>query len=458
MRWLFIRFYIGIAIVLLLAAGLFYLRIQRDYENEQIEKRNEKYVRFVSPMVERIRENLTGVPEDREERARIIEETDFRSRSSHRRERPRREPPEIRLVSLDGLDLPEKSKAKLENGEVIVLQEGEKRLFFATVPGGDVVSIEMISRRPQELDEEVGGESILVLLAPSMGILMLIGVTIFLLIRPIERRIAALAEVTRNFGAGALDARAKVGRAGTMDELEESFNAMAGRIEELVDGQRELLRAVSHDLRTPLARIFFALDEAQTARTAEGKNEHLGRIDRSLVELNDLVEELTAYMRLDNGIDGPSREWIDVSTVMRHASELVADLRPEISLDLSCCETRVFAEPRYVKRAVANLVTNAVMHARKGVWIACRSEDGAFVLSVDDDGSGIPEEDRERVFEPFFRRERSRNIDMGGSGLGLAIVARIMTWHGGTVHVSESRHGGASFTLSFPGGTVQPDP
>ncbi len=450
MRWLFIRFYIGIAVVLLVAAGFFFLRIQSDYEKEQIAKRNERSIQFLTPWVDEVRKQLADAPADDEERTRLIKEIDFRQRPPRSHDRPRREPPKIDLMPLESLDLAEETKRQLKDGDIVIVTEGEKRTFHAIVPGGEVLTLESRDRRQPDRDEDPSGENIWLLLAPSMGILMLIGVAIFYLIRPIERRIAALTEVTRSFGAGALDTRANVGSSGAMDELEESFNAMAGRIEELVDGQRELLRAVSHDLRTPLARIFFTLDEAQTAESAELKNEHLHRIDGSMVELNNLVEELTTYLHLDSGAVGPVKEWIDVASIMRHATELVADLGPEIALDLQCDEAQVFAEPNYLKRAVGNLVTNAITHAKQGIWITCRSEAGDFLLNVADDGPGIPEEDRERVFEPFFRRERSRNMEWGGSGLGLAIVARIMAWHNGTVEVSESSRHGALFTMTFP--------
>lgn len=464
MKWQFIRFYIGIAIVLLCAAGVFFVSVQRDFERQM----DERYERFMTPWVEKVRNKLAGSSGDLDERSRLIEEIEPRSRPSARHDKPRRGPP-TRLVAREDIDLPDDAAERLDAGEVVAVRDGDKRLVYATVESGDVMIVESNPWRGRDgrdgkdrdgrdgdgrdgRDRDNGATTaILYLLAPPLGILMLIGITVFLLIRPIERRISSLTDATRRFGAGALDTRAQVGRTGTVDELEESFNAMAARIADLIGGQRELLRAVSHDLRTPLARVFFALDDAQTAATAEEKNRHLERIDRSMVELNDLVEELTDYLQLGEGGMAPAKEWVELGPVIRHAGDLVSDLRKDAAFEATCIDTEVYAEPRYLRRAVDNLVTNAINHSRSGVWITCLADDGALLLSVDDDGPGIPEDERDRVFEPFYRREQSRNMDLGGSGLGLAIVARIMAWHGGSVEISDSPRGGARFTLTFPG-------
>jgi signal transduction histidine kinase len=457
MKWQFIRFYIGIAIVLLCAAGVFFVSVQRDFERQM----DERYERFMTPWVEKVREKLAGSSGDLDERAGLIGEIESRPRSSSRHEKSRRGPPPTRLVARADVDLPDDAAERLDAGEVVSVRDGDRRLVYATVEGGAVMIIESIPWRGRDGKDRDGRDgrdrddgattAILYLLAPPLGILMLIGIAVFLLIRPIERRISSLTDATRRFGAGALDTRAQVGRTGTVDELEESFNAMAARIADLIGGQRELLRAVSHDLRTPLARVFFALDDAQTAATVEEKNRHLERIDRSLVELNGLVEELTDYLQLGEGGVAPAKEWIDLKPVISHAADLVSDLHKDAVFDATCVDLEVFAEPRYLKRAVDNLVTNAITYGRGGVWITCLAEGGALHFSVDDDGPGIPEDERDRVFEPFYRREQSRNMDLGGSGLGLAIVARIMAWHGGSVEISDSPRGGARFTLVFPG-------
>jgi signal transduction histidine kinase len=293
-------------------------------------------------------------------------------------------------------------------------------------------------------------DSYFVLLVLLALVLMLIGVAIYLLIRPLEKRIYALANVTEQFGEGDLDIRAPVKSSDSISELSQTFNAMAEQIEDLVTGQQELLRAVSHELRTPLSRLFFILDEAQDADTVQEKDHYLQRTQNSLNDMSELLEELLAYTRLGREVAAPIFESIDVYAAVWDMPNVVAELRTNISIDVQCQEITFVGMPRYFKRALQNLVTNAVRHANTHIWIRGVLETDRLLLVVEDDGVGIPESQRERIFEPFARLDESRTEKLGGAGLGLAIVERIMNLHGGEVAVDDSPQGGARFTLQFP--------
>lgn len=293
-------------------------------------------------------------------------------------------------------------------------------------------------------------DSYFVLLFLLALVLILIGVAIYLLIRPIEKRIYTLANVTEQFGEGDLDIRAPVKSSDSISELSQTFNAMAEQIEDLVTGQQELLRAVSHELRTPLSRLFFILDEAQEADTVQEKNEYLRRTQRSLNDMNDLLEELLTYTRLGREAATPLFESIDVYAAVWDMPNVVAELRPDIPVDVQCQDVTFLGMPRYFKRALQNLVTNAVRHAQTHIWIRGLVEGDMLHLVVEDDGAGIPEPQREKIFEPFARLDESRTEKLGGAGLGLAIVKRIMDLHDGEVVVDDSSQGGARLTLKFP--------
>ena len=129
---------------------------------------------------------------------------------------------------------------------------------------------------------------------------------------------------------------------------------------------------------------------------------------------------------------------------------VVSDLRAELELQIDCASMTVMGVPHLLRRAVLNLVTNAVRHARERVRVTGSAAADGVQLHVDDDGPGIPVGERERIFEPFRRLDDSRSADAGGAGLGLAIVQRIMSVHGGRVLVGDSPLGGARFTLVFP--------
>lgn len=279
--------------------------------------------------------------------------------------------------------------------------------------------------------------------------ILLVGPAIYFMIRPLDRRIHSLSEAASRFGEGDLDTRAEV-RADSFAELAGAFNQMADRIKTLIDGQNDLLRAVSHELRTPMARLFFAVDDAEAAETPAEKDRHLARIQKTLTEMNDLVDELLTYVRLDREEEVAAREPVEVRSVLEEMPELVADLREGITVRVDCGDEFVSVVPRLFKRALSNLVTNAARHARSEVRVVAWAEPGVLRVAVDDDGPGLAPEHRERVLKPFIRVDESRSSRIGGVGLGLAIVNRVMTLHGGSVEVGDSPAGGARFLLTFP--------
>ena len=375
----------------------------------------------------------------------------------------------VRIVPLAELEIAEGDAERLEAGETVLVRRGEERMIYAVLDDDEAMALGPLQRpmhppgerrsrqgRPPRLPRGlfapwgVPQQGTYVLLGVLLAILVVIGAAVYLLLRPFERRILALADVARRFGEGRLDSRAPAGQSDAIGVLAGAFNGMAGRIEGFIERQKELLRAVSHEFRTPLARLFFLVDDAEGAGTPEEKNQLLERIEGSLQELNDLVEELLAFTRLEEDPGQPARESIDVAAVLADMRGVVADLRGDLKFEIECEELEVVAVPHLFRRAVLNLVTNAVRHARERIEIACSCERDRVHLHVDDDGPGIPEAARDQVFEPFSRLDESRTADSGGAGLGLAIVQRIMSLHGGRVSVDESRLGGARFTLSFP--------
>ena len=280
--------------------------------------------------------------------------------------------------------------------------------------------------------------------------ILLVGPAIYFLIRPMEKRIQELSGVAERFGAGDLETRANPVKDDALGELTTTFNTMADQIKRLVDGQRELLRGVSHELRTPLARLFFILDDAESAETPEAKNEQLVKIQSTLTEMNDLVEELLTFVRLDSDQVERMMESVVVADVLEDVAGTVRDLRSGIDVHTAAECEKLRAISRYFKRAVLNLTTNAVRHARSKVAVSCAEIDGQVVVTVEDDGPGVPDDVRAHIFEPFARADTSRSPRIGGVGLGLAIVRRIMELHGGRVSVTDSELGGAQFRLEFP--------
>jgi len=235
----------------------------------------------------------------------------------------------------------------------------------------------------------------------------------------------------------------------------ESFNHMAERIAALIDNQRSLTNAVSHELRTPLARLSFEVDMLGHDRYLPRRGQILQDMRTDISELEAMVAELLVYARLERPTDDTVKlETVDVCDWLGEALALVAhqaDARGIQCLVREGYPAHVELHPRYMSRALLNLVQNAVRYASQRVEIELKEIPGeGYELLVDDDGGGIAEADRERVFEPFIRLDESRDRGTGGAGLGLAIVKRVAANHGGTIAIQGSPLGGARFVLRWP--------
>lgn len=217
-----------------------------------------------------------------------------------------------------------------------------------------------------------------------------------------------------------------------------AFNAMAEKVTRTLESQRHLLSAVGHDLRTPLTAMRINLEFVEDNELRDG-------LMRNLDELQALTEQVLAAAK---GAGGEQRRNVDLSALVE---SLCTDL-DEIGEPVSWANhgpAPISCRPNEIKRAVRNLVENAVAYGHKAdVWIA-DSGDGYDVL-VEDEGPGIPENDRQRVFEPFVRLESSRNEATGGTGLGLTLVKAIVEGHGGAVKLENKPGGGLRARMHLP--------
>ena len=290
--------------------------------------------------------------------------------------------------------------------------------------------------------------------------LMLLAGAIYLIVRSVEARMARLEKAATRIAGGYLDTRVKVDSSDFMGRLGMAFNGMAAQVQSLLRAQQEMIRAVSHELRTPVARIRFAVQMVDDMTEQEGVRRQLKGIDSDIEELDQLIDEILTYAKL--GSDNASGVRLDAEPVecrdlAARVVEALDSLHPKIALAITPGEEiEVVAEPRYLQRALQNLVANACRHAESRVLISVSHDARAVRLDVEDDGPGVPEGERMEVFKPFARLDDSRARRSGGYGLGLSIVQKIMLWHGGSVVVDDSQAlGGARFSLLLPG-TVSP--
>jgi len=257
--------------------------------------------------------------------------------------------------------------------------------------------------------------------------------------RRLARRLERLQAQVIALGEGDLSARVEVHGRDEIAELAHRFNDAAARIEALVGGQRAMLAAASHELRSPLARIRMALELLDT-----GKRRDLhARLEHDISELDALIGELLLASRLETGSESIVRESVDLLALAREEGA-----RSGARVD--GVNVLVQGDARLLRRAVRNLLENAKRHApAESVELTIAADDGMARITVCDRGPGVPEAERERIFEPFYRSPGTAESG-SGVGLGLWLVRRIARQHGGEASCAAREGDGACFTIALP--------
>jgi two-component system OmpR family sensor kinase len=263
------------------------------------------------------------------------------------------------------------------------------------------------------------------------------------------RALQSLSRMADEFGAGKLSVRAQLKRSDIVYPLAERINHMAGRIEELMESQRSLLHSVSHELRTPIARLEFGLELLDARADNPDLSRRIAAMEGDLRELNDLVKELLDMSKLDSAgtLQGAS---VDLDALLRACCAALPPSAQEVTCTLANDLGAIDADARLLSRVVGNLLRNAQKYAAARIVLSAGRHADGIEIAVDDDGPGIPEAERDKVFEPFYRLDRSRDRATGGFGLGLSIAQKAVVLHGGTLRVETSPLGGARFVVRLP--------
>ncbi|WPP76555.1 sensor histidine kinase BfmS [Acinetobacter pittii] len=284
--------------------------------------------------------------------------------------------------------------------------------------------------------------------------LFLLSLGVYGLILPLERKIRQVRYALNRMKSGDLSLRVPIEGSDEMANLASSYNNMSDHIQRLIEAQRELMRAVSHELRTPVARIRFGTEMLAEEDDYNHRMHQVDMIDKDIEALNTLIDEIMTYAKLEQGTPSLDFDEITLFDVLDQVAVETEALKTQKEIELVAPPfyVKVDAERRYLHRVVQNLVGNAVRYCDNKVRITGGiHSDGMAFVCVEDDGAGIPEQDRKRVFEAFARLDDSRTRASGGYGLGLSIVSRIAYWFGGEIKVDESPTlGGARFIMTWP--------
>ncbi|KAA0947845.1 HAMP domain-containing protein [Pseudomonas sp. ANT_H14] len=345
----------------------------------------------------------------------------------------------LALMQRDAAELTEREQKLLADGQVVV--RGDFMEFVADIDDGRQLLNIKLPEEPRWL----------YLWAYSLLGLCL-AVVLYFWVRPHWRDLEHIRLAAQRFGDNDLGSRILLPRRSTVRELAGHFNQMAERIESLIANQRELTNAVSHELRTPIARLSFELDQLKQEADPRQSRALINDMYADLGELEEMVSELLTYASLERGATQITRESIEAHSWLDSVIGSVA-LEAEaagVQLLLRTCEVDyIRIEPRFMARALINLLRNAIRYADRRVEVSLVKFGAGYEVRVNDDGPGVPMEGRAKIFEPFLRLDASRDRRTGGFGLGLALVRRVCQWHGGQVEVLDSEWGGASFRMTW---------
>jgi signal transduction histidine kinase len=337
---------------------------------------------------------------------------------------------------------------------------------------GDISSATPLGDAPRELTDDAGNvyylwrsatlggtlrlgpfephtEGMLTRLLPLLfyaSILLVVG----LWLRPLLTDLRVLTEAAQKFASDYRESLDTAHRTTQLRSLAGNLDDMSARVSQLIQSQKEMTAALSHEMRTPLARVRFAVAVLE-GEVDERLHPQLRAISNDVQQIDDLISDMLDYARLDHpGLrmdckQVPVEPWLVqvLASCPPHTRGLTTTRRDDLQT--------AWMEPRLMELALSNLLANALRYARQKVHIEMACDQGWYRLVVEDDGEGIPDAHRASVFHAFTRLDTSRNRETGGFGLGLAIVARIASLHRGRVSADASASlGGARFALEWP--------
>lgn len=273
-------------------------------------------------------------------------------------------------------------------------------------------------------------------------VLVLIALLCYALTYHLTAPLRRLQKALDHFGRGDLSARAHENRHDELGELARAFDRMADRIQTLLAAERRLLLDISHELRSPLARLSVAVELARSG----GNALPLDRIQKEADRLNALISQMLQVTRAEGDAEHRKQEHLEIDQLVGgvvDACSIEARAR-ECALSLnSSPHVLIEGDPELLRRAIENVVRNAIRHAPAGskIEIAVENGGGRVKVRVRDYGPGVPEQALPHLFEPFYRVEADRNRGSGGVGLGLSIARRAVELHHGTLRASNANPG-----------------
>jgi signal transduction histidine kinase len=352
----------------------------------------------------------------------------------------------LTLIPLSEFPLPASLRDSFNQGEPLILESEDLITVNQLLPSQQQVLTLGIHQQTKQQDNLALQVALTTVF--YAGILL----CVFVWLYPLIKRLRLLRSTAKNFGEGDFSKRIHISAASYIVDIENEFNRMAEKIETLVEDNKLLSNAVSHDLRTPLARLRFGIEALSETNNPENKEKYIQHLSQDIQEMENLVSVLLNYARLEQKMIKVEPLSLCLNTLIKSSvHNLISSNSSEVSIDiteLSQYQIIVDGDENYLSMLINNLLSNAQRYAVKQVRITTLQTPQYVMMCVSDDGPGIALEKREKIFKPFTRGEN--HSDNVGYGMGLAIVARVAVWHGAQVAISQSaKLGGAKFTVTF---------
>ena len=343
---------------------------------------------------------------------------------------------------------------------LIVENEPEDRFHVLALGGGDgrETFTVYVATSLEPVDESIAAVRRILLVALPL-VLLVVALTSWAIVGLALRPVDSMREEVDDISESELGRRVVEPRADDeIGRLARGMNRMLDRLQSSTDRQHRFVADASHELQSPLASSLAHLEVALAHPDETDWVETGSALVADNQRMSRTVQDLLFLARSDSGRAGGPRPLVDLDDVVLAEVERVGDRFPVDVEVSSVSPVEVRADPDQLGRVVRNLVENAGTHARSTIVVSVAARDTTAELVVDDDGPGVPEADRERIFERFTRLDASRSRATGGAGLGLAIAREIVERHGGTLVAAASPMGGARFVVRLPRTGATPGP
>lgn len=407
MARLFLSLYIFIALILILLSSVLDSLFYKEDQMQSVES-------------EMLRQMLSYVNQNDLDVEKLSNSTEFQTR----------------LLDVASMSWSEEDKQALLNGHAI-------SLFDPTQ--GHQFYIQTSSQQVLELTMSASVQKASSFALYSAIFYALLGGLIALWVWPLWRDLEKVKSDISTLNSDGSIAAITVSQRSFLRPIANAINSLSTQVTQLMLTQRELTGAVAHELRTPLSRLKFAL-----AMTDKNKSEQWQAMHQDIDEIEKMVQEMLSFTSMEAHTPELSLSEIPLVALCEQIAEDAGKTQSDIEVEVTGTQTRILADEHYLHRAIENLVLNGCRYAKSKVLVTLQTSRSKITIIVDDDGEGIAPQWQEKIFEPFFRPDESRDRKRGGAGLGLAIVRRIVQWHQGQCWAQTSDLGGARFVIALP--------